>query len=300
MLRLTPLALAFLATAAGQMPPPFTRELSLATPCMNGTDVLLLQHLLARSTSSPGLNITACYDAATAAATSAFQQRVLRVAPTGVVDNFTATMALTMYERDGFRDDDRPPSALGDYLYKIRVTVYHNRSRETDAELFAGNGTRLLTFRTRAHGVDVAGTDPKWPYFSSCCDGANQFSDNGNTPTGLMEMDLNSPEDDPNSFGPYPVNRAVQGLAGNAKFSVPSMRNGILVHTGAWSNFSTPPWSPPAPMPNSLGCVHGWPEMIRTVWQTLVSLGVEVRNNTNGNLPYPYKCQGLFAVQQMD
>lgn len=29
-----------------------------------------------------------------------------------------------------------------------------------------------------------------------------------------MSFDLNSPEDDPKSFGPYPVNRAVQGLRG--------------------------------------------------------------------------------------
>ena len=29
---------------------------------------------------------------------------------------------------------------------------------------------------------------------------------------GLTEFDLNSPEDEPKLFGPYPVNRAVQGL----------------------------------------------------------------------------------------
>ncbi len=34
--------------------------------------------------------------------------------------------------------------------------------------------------------------------------------------TGLVEMDLNSPEPDPASYGPWPVNRFVHGLDGNA------------------------------------------------------------------------------------
>lgn len=38
----------------------------------------------------------------------------------------------------------------------------------------------------------------------------------GNTVTGLVEVDLNSPEPDPASYGPWPVNRFVHGLDGNA------------------------------------------------------------------------------------
>jgi hypothetical protein len=40
--------------------------------------------------------------------------------------------------------------------------------------------------------------------------------------------------------------------------------------------------------------------MIKTVWTTLVGLGVEVRPNTNGALPYPYKPQGLLSVELVD
>ena len=120
---------------------------------------------------------------------------------------------------------------------------------------------------------------PVWPDFNSTNDGLNMFSTNGNTPTGLIEFDLNSPEDEPKLYGPYPVNRAVQGLKvdvvsvrcsccgvaltlcvlcgalfaqGNAAFLLPQVRNGILMHTGEW-----PGWNPPQPMPNSEGKVAG-------------------------------------------
>ncbi len=41
--------------------------------------------------------------------------------------------------------------------------------------------------------------------------------------TGLVEIDLNSPEPNPAVYGPWPVNRIVRGLEGNAllcKFGV--------------------------------------------------------------------------------
>ena len=79
------------------------------------------------------------------------------------------------------------------------------------------------------------------------------FSTLGATPTGLTAVDLNSPEDAPRLYGPYPVLRFVSGLEGNAAFLVPSARNGILLHTGNWS--AAAGWAPPAPMPNSEGCV---------------------------------------------
>ena len=102
-----------------------------------------------------------------------------------------------------------------------------------------------------------------------------------------MEFDLNSPESDPKEYGcdprscilagvsaletclsrvslslrsPYPVNRAVAGLRGNAawlmKNDASTIRGGILMHTGEWANYSD--WQPPLPMPNSLGCIHAW------------------------------------------
>ena len=70
------------------------------------------------------------------------------------------------------------------------------------------------------------------------------------------------------------------------------VRDGILLHTGAW-----PGWAPPQTMPNSLGCIHAWPEDIRAISDALVARGVAVRNNTNGSLPYPYKPQGLLSVE---
>ena len=210
------LAHAAALAAAAAMPLPFTRVLSLQSPCLSGSDVLLLQHLLQRSAAGPPPNITDCYDTATASAVHAFQ--TLRgLSATGTLDNVTAASVLSELGRDHFVDDDTPPAQLG-FLYKLRVTLYANRSIETNATLIAGNGTPLFSFRVRGHGVDVAGTSPAWPYFNSCCDGANGFAGNGNTPTGLATFDLNSPEDEPEVYGPYPVNRMVQGLKGNALF----------------------------------------------------------------------------------
>lgn len=55
-----------------------------------------------------------------------------------------------------------------------------------------------------------------------------------------MLIDLNSPEEETELFGPYPINRIVQGIAGNAQFLIGPVRDGILMHTGEWPN-----WSPP-------------------------------------------------------
>jgi len=111
------------------------------------------------------------------------------------------------------------------------------------------------------------------------------------TPTGLTAVDPNSPEDEPEAFGPYPVTRFVEGLAGNARFLVPQQRNGLLVHTGKWAG-----WSEGQPMPNSDGCVHSWPQCVQSIAETLGRLGVGIRPNTDGALPYPYRPQGLASV----
>lgn len=283
------------ATAAAPMPAPFTRVLALADPCMNGTDVGLVQLLVARAAPLPP-HARWCYDAPTAAGVAAFQA-AHALPPSGALDAPTAALALTVLGPDRWRDNDTAPAALG-YKYKVRVDVHANRSVEGTATLFAGNGSALFSWRARAHGADVAGTDPPWPSFSDCCDGATQFGRNGNTPSGLMSFDLNSPEDDATEFGPFPVNRAVQGLEGNAAFSLPLLRDGILMHTGDWANHSA--WRPGDDMPNSLGCIHAWPEAVERVWRALVALGVAVRPNTGGARPYPYEPQGLLAVQVVD
>lgn len=80
----------------------------------------------------------------------------------------------------------------------------------------------------------------------------------------------------------------MRGLRGNWKIvstnvASGTLRSGILLHTGEW-----PGWAPPMPMPNSLGCIHSYPESIRRVWELLVSLGVDVRPNNNGALPCKY------------
>ena len=143
-------------------------------------------------------------------------------------------------------------------------------------------------------GHDAAGANP-WPTFNSAGFGLNQFASDGNTPTGLFELDLNSPESEPKFYGPYPVNRVVAGLAGNGKWLVPALRYGVLIHTGEWAQYAG--WAPPAPMPNSNGCVHTWPENVHAIWQLLVQhCGVQVRTNPGGAQPYPFKSQGLLQV----
>lgn len=57
----------------------------------------------------------------------------------------------------------------------------------------------------------------------------------------------------------------VRGLKGNAKFLLPKHRNGILIHTGEWQNYSN--WKAPEPMPNSAGCVHTWENYVAKIWK---------------------------------
>lgn len=53
-------------------------------------------------------------------------------------------------------------------------------------------------------------------------------------------------------------------------------------------------------MPNSDGCIHGWPQMIKAVWKLLVAQGVVVRPNPQTTLiPYPYVPQGLLSIEQI-
>jgi peptidoglycan hydrolase-like protein with peptidoglycan-binding domain len=320
------------AAAVAQAPPmPLPWSATLA-PGDAGQGVYIAQNLLDRAGARPGhrLNASGTFDALTAQYVAAFQ-RAARLNESGVFDAPTADALLACCSDDGYVDDGVPPAALG-YLYKIHVRLFANRSIETPARLIAANGSVVFEFIVRAHGVDGPSNSSVWPYFSDCCDGLTQFSDQGgNTPTGLAEADLNTPESNPVPYGPYPVNRMVRGLRGNARWLVTgandftTVRDGILMHTGQWSNHSTPPWAPPAPMvravrggrrgwarpvgydalahmhplsipcawlrpryhhpqPNSLGCIHSWPENIARVADILQNqLGVVVRVAAGGS-----------------
>jgi hypothetical protein len=326
--------------ALGQQPPPafpdpFTRALELADPVLAGSDVVIAQQLLRRDPA--GANLTAAdlslgYGASSAAAVRAFQRAspaaaALALDGAGVLGPRTATALLAARGEDGFAGrglgGNWTAAQLG-YLYKIHVPVHRNRSIETVASLYGAHGALLLSFPARTHGHRADHADHPWPDFSSD-GGRSQFASSGNTPTGLMSVDLNSPEDEPDLYGPYPVNRAVAGLVlplplpprggaradasapppppppllpTNAGFLLPHIRNGILIHTGNWS--AAAGWTPAQPMPNSAGCIHSHPDSIKAIWQALVGAGVEVRKNPFGALPYPYAPQGIMAVELVD
>lgn len=330
------LSLVHIALVSGTFPAPFHRTLDhdAIRPPARGSDVTILQQLLRRI---PGKCQLACgcgcshvYDEATAKAVACFANR-----SRGVFDEDVARKVLASLSADNWMDDGTPASASG-HLYKILIPVHRNRSIETMATLLDAHNNVLLRFRVRAHGYDAdASGQPisnrSWPDLNDngCpdgtstqgCVGLNEFSSNGNTPTGLSEIDLNSPEDSAKMYGPYPVNRFVRGMTGNAQFllapevcaeqpaanppqtdtaepAVAPIRSGILLHTGAWAAYSS--WTPGQPMPNSEGCVHAHPEAVQAIWQKLRALGVAVRNNTQGRRPYPYVPQGLAAVYEVD
>jgi len=259
------------------MPCPFTRELSVSE-ATSGSDVFILQNLLLRVVGF--LPTTGNFDYNTEEAVIKFQ-KANKLTPSGTFDWSTATALLQLALEDKYRDDGTIPPG---YKYKVHIPVYRNRSIETIATLYDANMKSLHSFTVRAHGQNNEQGDP-----------LNQFCNNGSTPTGLSTFDLNSPEPDPKPYGPYPINRAVQGIKGNAAIVISDIRDGILMHTGEWPN-----WTDSQPMPNSEGCIHGHPTDIEIVWHILVSLGVEVRQNTYGKLPYPYVPQGILSVEQLD
>jgi len=261
---------------------PFYRVLQLTSPVMNGTDVLIAQVLLNRSpyVKQPVVE-DGNFESSTKSAVFAFQAGNSLNA-TGVLDATTGTLLLSLQYRDNYRDSGTIPPG---YLYKVHIPVYANRCIETNATLYNAQMQVLRVFRVRTHGQN----DPQTGL------PLNEFAGYGYTPTGLSEFDLNSPEDDPIDYGPYPVNRFVQGLQGNAALLISDIRDGILLHTGEWAN-----WTVPMPMPNSEGCVHAWPQDVQGIWYQLVALGVQVRPNTFGKLPYPYKPQGVVSVEQLD
>eukprot|EP00794_Sanderia_malayensis_P018242 gene18242-20062_t len=268
-----------------KMPGPFERILSLNKPYMAGKDVIIMQNLLERSQI---IKVTSRYDEQTAFAVERFQKEH-SITTTGVFCPVTARILLQTSLWDGFKDDSH--KVPDGYKFKLYVPVHRDRNIETIATLFDAEGKVVYKFKIRARG----GTDHDGNVI-------NQLTRNGNTPTGLSTCDLNSKEPDPKSYGPYPVLRVVKGLKGNtaigyeSKTLLSNFRSGILLHTGQWNN-----WDPSKPMPNSLGCMHCAPSDQKNITDILVNqLGVKVRPNPFGRLPYPYKPQGLIAIEQID
>ena len=49
----------------------------------------------------------------------------------------------------------------------------------------------------------------------------------------------------------------------------------------------------------SNGCIHAHPDDLKTIDNILIELGVKMRPNPFGKLPYPYKPQGLLSVEEI-
>lgn len=215
------------SASSSTMPLPFSRELYLTTPYLSGNDVIIAQNLLARDDSVDGrLSKDGVFGEQTELAVLDFQ-RGNNLSPTGILDSSTAELLLTLHSADGYKDSDFTASSLG-YKYKFHVPVHQNRSIETIATLYDGDNNVLMTFKARQHGHRDDGGSAPWPDFGDGGYGLNQFTSNGNTVTGLVEMDLNSPEPNPQLYGPWPVNRVVRGLEGNALFCKSSCHDIML------------------------------------------------------------------------
>ncbi|CAE7473541.1 unnamed protein product [Symbiodinium microadriaticum] len=269
------------------MPSPFTRELYVTNPAMSGNDVIIFQNMIMRDNAVGTLSTDGVYGSQSAAATSNFQL-AHGLKDSGKFDEDTATLLLSLHSADGVKDSGFTAASMG-YLYKVFIPVYENRSVESAATLFDAYNNIIMTFPARTHGHVDPNADPAVPDY-----GLNQFTSNGNTITGLVELDLNSPEPDPSLYGPWPVNRIVRGLEGNAQFMLPYIRDGQLIHTGNWTDQG---WDPKKPMPNSAGCVHSHPEHVERIYQALVKLGVTVNENPFSGKEYPFKPQGIGVIQ---
>lgn len=287
----------FLLRRTSEMPLPWTRTLYVTSPYMKGNDVLIAQTLLMRDPAVKPIAADGYYGNDSAGATKSFQEaHGLKV--TGIFDSMTAQLLLELHSDDGYTDTGFTAASMG-YKYKIHLSVYSNRSVESMATLYDANNNILLEFKTRSHGHRNDGSSGPWPDFGNGDVGLNEFTSNGNTVTGLFEVDLNSPEPDPTLYGPWPVNRLVRGLDGNALLLVPNIRDGLLFHTGDWSTESDP-WYPTEDMPNSSGCVHGHPSDIQKVYEELTKIGVVANPNPFSGKNYPYEPQGIAVVELIE
>ena len=280
---------------SSSMPLPFTRELYLTSPQMTGNDVYIAQSLLIRDDAVDNISTDGIFGQKTEDATKAFQG-AHSLEKSGVIDEETAQLLLDLHMADGYKDSGFTAASMG-YMYKLHVPVYYNRSVETKATLYDDSNNVLLQFTVRAHGHRDDGSSAPWPDFGNGDVGLNEFTGSGNTVTGLWEIDLNSPEPDPDLYGPWPVNRFVRGLDGNALVLAPSIRDGILLHTGNWAEAG---WTPDETMPNSAGCLHGHPTDVEKVYELLVDLGVTINDNPFSGKNYPYKPQGVAVVELIE
>ena len=286
------------ATALAAMPLPFTRELELTSPFMSGNDVIIAQNLLIRDNAVDShLDCDGTYGSLSAEATSAFQN-ANKLIDTGILNEETAQLLLDLHSNDNYKDNGFTAASMG-YLYKLHIPVYSNRSIETEATLYDSENNILMQFIVRSHGHRNDGSSEPWPDYGNGDVGLNEFTSNGATVTGLIEIDLNSPEPTPSMYGPWPVNRFVAGLQGNSAFLQPNIRDGILLHTGNWTT-DTVDWDNSMAMPDSSGCVHGHPNDVERVYRELIKIGVEIHDNTFSGKDYPYKPQGIAVVERID
>lgn len=262
---------------------------------MTGNDVLIAQTLLMRDAAvNKSFAATGSYLQDSADATGAFQS-AHNLIVSGNLDSESAQTLLDTHSDDGITDTGFSAGSLG-YLYKVWIPVHNNRSIETQAILYDKDNNVMLKFTVRTHGHRNDGSYLPWPDFGNGDYGCSQFSSNCNTVTGIVEIDLNSPEPDPDLYGPWPINRIVRGLDGNAKLMLPNIQDGLLIHTGNWTT-STVDWSDDMEMPNSFGCIHGHPSDIESIYNILTSLGVKANPNTYSGKNYPYKPQGIGVIE---
>lgn len=282
---------------AESMPLPWTRILSATNPPMTGNDVYIAQNLLVRDSSVTNLVINGQYDKDTAAAVAAFQTaHALTVS--GELDAASAQELLNLHSLDGIQDTGFSAKSMG-YKYKVSVPVHSNRSVETTGTLFDDSNNILLKFKVRTHGLRDDGTHDGWPDFGSSPPdvGLNQFSSSGDTVTGVVEVDLNSAEPNSQVYGPWPINRIVRGLQGNAAWLLPTVRDGLLIHTGNWTTAEHGVFDPlTMDMPNSSGCLHAHPNDVERIYKALIGIGVEVNENPFTGNNYPFKPQGVAVI----
>jgi hypothetical protein len=281
-------------------PLPFYRDLVYdLNDLMKGDDVLIAQTLMYRdpivATTYPLFIPDSIYSQDSMSCTLVFQE-IHNLPSTGIVDSDTAQKILDLYSNDGITDSGFTAASLG-YMYKVNIKVYSNRSIETVGTLFDANNNVLLQFPTRTHGKRDDDVSYPWPDFGNGDIGLNQFTSSGATITGIIEIDLNTPEPDSQVYGPWPVNRFVRGIAGNAALLLPNIRDGILIHTGNWTTEDHGTWNPTMSMPNSAGCIHSHPESVEKISTILQSIGVKANTNTYSGKNYPYKPQGIAVVE---
>eukprot|EP01084_Bolivina_argentea_P050184 92272_1 len=289
-----------------QMPLPFTRELKITNPVMKGNDVLIATTLMSRCPAWPS-NVVPSLEYTTAISLAVKQFQIdSQLSLNGVFDANTANITLSNYSCDKYVDYGVIKAKDYNVLYKIFIPVYSDSQRnvETMGQLFDADNNLLLEFKTRTHGQSNPPTSV-WPNYNNSA-GLNEFTSNGNTPTGLSYIDLNSPEPKnmENLYGPYPVHRVISGIeykniTSNMVLLLQpdntNIRSGILLHTGEW-----PGWSDGDQMPNSDGCIHVYPDDLDKINNILINqLGVVVRNNTFSSKNYPYSPQGIISVQQI-